>query len=99
MVRRAIDTATRNATIDRIAGDRASLIIAHQTARDGIYELRQDAFRLLRGEPTRLVTRPLEHDVKDASGRIIEQTQVMTLSRRINLASKLIVISKLTLER
>lgn len=92
VMRHATDTSTRDATVDRIAGDRASLIMAHQSAWDGIYELRQDAFRMLRGEPTRLVAKPLEHDVQDEAGRIIERKAVMTLTKRINLAHKLMAI-------
>jgi hypothetical protein len=39
--------------------------------------------RLLRGEPTEILAKPLEHDLKGDNGKILERKETLTLSRRI----------------
>ncbi len=72
-----------------VACDRAALILQHQGQWSDIYELRQDAFRMLRGEPMRFVS---NRDVLDENGDIIEKAETLSLTKRIMLAHKLMAI-------
>jgi hypothetical protein len=82
-------TATENARVVHVARDRAALILQHQGQWSDIYELRQDAFRMLRGEPMRFVS---NRDVLDENGDIIEKAETLSLTKRITLAHKLMAI-------
>ncbi|WP_262027093.1 hypothetical protein [Microvirga sp. Mcv34] len=82
-------TATENARVVHVACDRATLILQHQGQWSDIYELRQDAFRMLRGEPMRFVS---NRDVLDENGDMIEKAEALSLTKRITLAHKLMAI-------
>ncbi|MEE1611887.1 hypothetical protein [Microvirga sp. CF3016] len=82
-------TGTENARVVHVACDRATLILQHQGQWSDIYELRQDAFRMLRGEPMRLVS---NRDVLDENGVIVEKAETLSLTKRIALAHKLMAI-------
>jgi len=82
-------TAAEDSRVVHVACDRATLILQHQGQWSDIYELRQDAFRMLRGEPMRFVS---NQDVLDENGGIVEKAETLSLTKRITLAHKLMAI-------
>jgi hypothetical protein len=86
-----LDGVTGGDVTEGVAGDRQQLILQHQQQWANIRLLRDDAFRLLRGLPTRLLAKPLDHDIVDPeTKKIIEKRETFTLTKRINLAHKII---------
>lgn len=83
--------ADKASPVERIARDRVQLIEDHQTAWDDIYQLREDAKRLLRGEPTRVLVQPKNIYAEDGT-TILERAELLTLTKRVSLAAKLIAI-------
>lgn len=77
--------------VERIARDRLQLVEDHQDSWVGIDEIYEDAMRLLRGEPTRVLVRPQTIYAEDGT-TILEKAEVLTLTKRVNLAFKLIAL-------
>jgi hypothetical protein len=78
-------------TIERIARDRADLILEHQDKWLDLDEIYADAMRLLRGEDTKVLVKPKAIYADDGI-TVVEKAEVLTLTKRVNLAAKLIAL-------
>lgn len=77
--------------VERIAKDRVDLIEEHQGKWDSIDAIYEDAMRILRGEPTRVLVKPQTIYAEDGI-TVLEKAEVMTLTKRVNLAAKLVAL-------
>jgi hypothetical protein len=76
------------AALDVLADDRSQLILAHKGQWRDMRRLREEAMLILAGKPTKILPEP--KDVVDADGKVVEKAEHLTLTKRVNLAAKLI---------
>lgn len=83
----------QQAAIEQLSDERSQVLHKHRMEWKGIYKLREDAFRLLKGDDPKMLAKPIVEDVKDETGKVIVKGEgPLTLTKRVNIAAKLIAM-------